>query len=95
MSALNSLLGVLVAIGVGIALGQLLFRRHGAAGVGLYAGFATITGTVWFIAAVFLIIGGFRITGLFLVMVAWYLVQSNSTRFKEETGGLRNMARNL
>jgi len=88
MSTLNSLLMILVPIGVAFAAGHLLFQRRGSGAVAAASAYGTVMGTFWTLVGVFMIIGGLQIIGGLIIAVAWYLARGNYKRYKQE-GGLR------
>jgi len=88
MSTLNSLLMILVPIGVAFAAGHLLFQRRGSGAVAATSAYGTVMGTFWTLVGVFMIIGGLQIIGGLIIAVAWYLARGNYKRYKQE-GGLR------
>jgi len=47
MSTLNSLLMILVPIGVAFAAGHLLFQRRGSGAVAATSAYGTVMGTFW------------------------------------------------
>jgi len=82
MSTLNSLLMILVPIGVAFAAGHLLFQRRGSGAVAATSAYGTVMGTFWTLVGVFMIIGGLQIIGGLIIAVAWYLARGNYKRYK-------------
>ncbi|WP_157884853.1 hypothetical protein [Halorubrum aethiopicum] len=93
MTTLNSLLMILVPIGVAFAVGHLLFRQRGAGAVAATAGYGTVTGVFWTLVGVFMIVGGLQIIGGLIIAIAWFLTRGNYRRFQKE-GGLRAILAN-
>jgi hypothetical protein len=80
------MLSVLIAIGVGIALGRLLYTQAGGASVTIYSAIGTLTTTFWMIVGVFMIVGGFTVGGVLVVMFGFYFASGNYQRYKQERG---------
>jgi|GEM_PF-1601295 hypothetical protein len=59
MSTLNTLLMVLIPVGVAIAMGRLLHAQAGGPSVAIWAAVGTLSTTFWIVAGVFMIVGGF------------------------------------
>jgi hypothetical protein len=84
MSTLNTLLMVLIPVGVAIAMGRLLHAQAGGPSVAIWAAVGTLSTTFWIVAGVFMIVGGFTLGGVIVVIVGVYLATGNYQRYKEE-----------
>ena len=84
MSSFNTLLMVLIPLGVAIAIGRLLHSQADGPSVTLWAAFGTLSTMFWVVAGVFMIVGGFTIGGVIVVIVGVYLASGNYQRYKEE-----------
>jgi len=93
MSTLNSLLMILVPIGVAFAAGHLLFQRRGSGAVAATSAYGTVMGTFWTLVGVFMIIGGLQIIGGLIIAVAWYLaVETTSGTSRRAASAQPSMA---
>jgi len=86
MSVLNSMMTVLIALGVAVAMGQILFNQAGSGAPTLYSAFGTITGTFWFLGGFFMLLGGFIVGGMLAIAIGFYLARGNYARYKQERG---------
>jgi hypothetical protein len=84
MTTLNTLLMVLIPVGVGIALGRLLHGKTGGASVTIWAAYGTLSTTFLAVAGVFMVVGGFTTGGVLVVIVGVFLALGNYQRYKEE-----------
>lgn len=81
---INLSVAALLAIGLGLFIGNVLFeRRHGQARE-LSAGFSVLTSLFWLSAGIFAVIGGFYLAGMIVIALAFYLARGN---YREATGG--------
>jgi len=67
-------------------MGQLLFQQAGTGAPTLYSAIGTITGTFWFLAGFFLLLGGFISGGMIAIAIGFYLARGNYARYKQERG---------
>ncbi|WP_254810610.1 hypothetical protein [Natronosalvus amylolyticus] len=82
--AMNQLLTVLLAIGVGLAIGHLAFSSRGDSSVILYSAYGTLSMTFGMVIGAFLILGGFHRTGVVVLAVTYFLARGNYDRFQSE-----------
>lgn len=84
VSDLNSVLMILIPIGVAFAIGQLLFRTRGETAVEAYSLIGAATGTFWVGVGVFMIVGGLELVGMVVIIFFFYLARGNWRRFQTE-----------
>lgn len=81
---LNLSIGALLAIGVGLLAGQLLFKRRSGQSTQASATFSVLTSIFWLTAGVFAVIGGFHLIGMIVIALTFYMARGN---YREATGG--------
>jgi ABC-type antimicrobial peptide transport system permease subunit len=86
MTNMNTVLMILIAIGIGIVFGQFLFRQAGGSSRTVSTAIGTATGTFWVVVGIFMIVGGFYVGGVIVIMVAWYLARGNYREYRRERG---------
>ena len=80
----NLSLTALVAIGLGLFLGNLLFKRRGSQAREASATLSVFTGLFWLTAGIFAVIGGFTIIGMVVIALTFFMVRGN---YIEATNG--------
>ena len=81
---LNLSLTALVAIGLGLFLGNLLFKRRGGQARETAAALSVATSLFWLTAGIFAVIGGFTIIGMVVIALTFFMVRGN---YIEATNG--------
>lgn len=82
---LNISVTAVVAVILGVVLGELLFRRRGRhEATRGYAAFATLVAIMWMTTGLFLVLGGFEVIGVIVLAVFFFFARGNYAR---ATGG--------